>query len=143
MEPKESSRRPQEVRVHFDESPSEVCVEYPASENANAWYSRVEVSNMANTQRSEVLRLSLFLLTTPAASIRNEHLIEMLGLQNYVSPIVAQGVIRNRNSHRAAVLNEQNRDTSTPDTLRLASVTHSGLTSVISHQLALRFFNMS
>jgi len=97
---------------------------------------------MVNTQRADVQRLSIFLFTVPAERITNDQLVEMLGLQNFISPVVALGVIQNRNMHRDSVLNEQDREASTPDTLRLVSEVFSRPASEASHQLAIRFFNI-
>ena len=141
----EESRRTREVR--FDDSPEELSVEYPSFETDDVWYSWGEVRSMIAAQHADVLRISNALAMAPAAHVTNDQRIEMRGLEAFISPVVAQMIIQNRNAHLNAVFNEQGRQVllniNEATVLCRISERHSRPSRKTAYQLALRFSDMS
>ena len=149
----EESKQSREVR--FDESPPvEIPIEHPSSlsevDDDTLWYSRDQERSVVEEQRTDIIRFSLaFMRITAAqmtADITDDHRIQMLGLESYIPPAVARSIALNRTTHRASVLNEQERQDRNniyaADALRSVSERYSRPTSQAAYQLAVRFSNI-
>ena len=84
---------------------------------------------MIAEQRRDIIRFLLALRRAPMAIVTDEQRIQMLGLETYVTPLVAQGTVLNRTNHRVSVLYEQERqdinNINEADTLRRVSEIYS------------------
>ena len=153
----EESKRSREV--HLDESPPvEIPIEHPSSlsevDDDTLWYSRDQERSVVEEQRTDITRFSLAFMRITAAQmtanknivITDDHRIQMLGLESYIPPAVARSIALNRTTHRASVLNEQERQDRNniyeADALRSVSERYSRSTSQAVYQLAVRFSNI-
>ena len=140
--------------VQFAESPPvEILIEHPEmsseadddDEDDLLWSSRDQVRSMIAEQRLDIIRLSR--LANNDNIITSDQRIQMLGLESYVLPAVARSVALNRTTHRASVLNEQERqdrnNMDEADRLRRVSERYSRAVSHVAYQLAVQSSHIS
>ena len=144
---------PIEIPIEHPELPSEADHDDDEYDDDTLWYSRDQVRSMVAEQRTDIIRFSVAFMRLAAAPMANNNVIitddqriQMLGLESYVPLAVAQSVALNRNTHRASVLNEQERqdrnNVDEADTLRRVSESYSRAASQAAYQLAVRFSNI-